>query len=231
LILPKSGAGEAETPLRPVRVWDLPTRLVHWLIAALIPFSWWSATNDHLSWHRLSGYVMLGLLGFRLIWGVIGSSTARFSDFVAGPPTVIAYLRGRSGARRIGHNPLGGWSVIALLTVLALQIGLGLFAVDEDAIEAGPLSKFVSFDTGRAITHWHHQIFWVLVALITVHLVAILVYALRRKNLIGPMITGVARLSPSLTAPAFASRTRLIIAAAVAAGLTWFVAHGLSFKP
>jgi cytochrome b len=144
---------------------------------------------------------------------------------------VLAYVRGRLGESRIGHNPLGGWSVIALLTVLALQIGLGLFAVDEDAIEAGPLSKFVSFDTGRAITHWHHQIFWVLVALIALHLSAILVYALQRKNLLGPMITGVARLSTNLTPPALASRTRMIIAAALAASLTWFVAHGLSFKP
>ncbi len=230
MILGASGAGDAETPLRPVRVWDLPTRLVHWLIAALVPFSWWSATHDHLSWHRLSGYVLMGLLAFRLIWGVVGSSTARFSRFVAGPRTVLAYARGRLGEGRIGHNPLGGWSVIALLTVLALQIGLGLFAVDEDAIEAGPLSKFVSFDTGRAITHWHHEIFWVLVALITVHLVAILIYTLRRKTLVGPMITGVARLSPSLAAPALASRTRVIIAAALAASLTWFVAHGLSFR-
>ncbi len=217
--------------VRPVRVWDLPTRLVHWLIAALIPFSWWSATSDHLSWHRMSGYVILGLVAFRLIWGFAGSSTARFTGFVTCPRTVLAYVRGRLGESRIGHNPLGGWSVMALLTVLALQTCLGLFAVDEDALEAGPLSKFVSFDTGRAITHWHHQIFWVLVALIALHLSAILVYGLRRKNLVGPMITGVARLSPSLTVPTLAARSRMIMAAALAASLTWFVAHGLSLKP
>ncbi len=231
MILAAPRAEKPDGPVRPVRVWDLPTRLVHWLVAALIPFSWWSATSDHLSWHRQSGYMILGLLAFRLIWGVVGSATARFSRFVAGPRTVLAYVRGRLGESRIGHNPLGGWSVIALLTVLALQIGLGLFAVDEDAIEAGPLSKFVSFDTGRAITHWHHQIFWVVVALVALHLSAILVYALQRKNLLGPMITGVARLSTNLTPPALASRTRMIIAAALAASLTWFVAHGLSFKP
>jgi len=109
--------------------------------------------------------------------------------------------------------------------------GLGLFAVDEDAIEAGPLSKFVSFETGRAITRWHHRIFWVLVALIALHLGAILVYGLRRKNLVGPMITGIARLSPNLTVPSLASRGRMIIVAALAASLTWFVAHGLFLIP
>ena len=77
-----------------VRVWDLPTRLVHWAIAALVPFSWWSAHAGHLPWHRLSGYSILGLVVFRLIWGVAGSSTSRFASFLRGPAAVLAYLRG-----------------------------------------------------------------------------------------------------------------------------------------
>jgi cytochrome b len=212
-----------------VTVWDLPVRLVHWLIAILIPFSWWTAHSDHLAWHRLSGYTILGLLIFRILWGVMGSSTARFSRFLAGPRRVILYLRGRLAAS-VGHNPLGGWSVMALLSVLLAQVGLGLFAVDEDAIEAGPLSKFVSFERGRAITHWHHQIFWVLVALIALHLAAILVYALRRRNLVGPMITGRAVLDPGVAAPTLAPPWRLAVAAAVALTATWVIAHGLAFK-
>jgi cytochrome b len=210
------------------RIWDLPTRLVHWTLAVLIPFSWWSATHDHLDWHLLSGEAILGLLAFRLIWGVFGSPTARFSRFLAGPRTISAYLGGRLGRVVVGHNPLGGWSVAAMLTALAVQVGLGLFSVDEDEVEAGPLSKFVDFDTGRAIAHWHHKVFWVLVALIALHLGAIVVYAVRRKNLVGPMITGVARLAPGAAAPVPAPAWRMLAAAAVALALAWFVARGLT---
>ncbi len=88
-----------------------------------------------------------------------------------------------------------------MLSVLAVQIGLGLFSVDEDEVEAGPLAKFIDFDTGRAIAHLHHKVFWVLVALICLHLLAILVYALRRRNLVGPMITGAAPLPPGAAPP------------------------------
>ncbi|HEY5204143.1 MAG TPA: cytochrome b/b6 domain-containing protein, partial [Roseiarcus sp.] len=115
---------------RSAKVWDAPTRIVHWLLAALIPFSWWSAHNDHLPWHRLSGYSILGLLAFRVIWGFVGSSTARFRQFLSGPGQVRAYLGGRLGPI-VGHNPLGGWSVLAMLTAIAVQVGLGLFSIDE----------------------------------------------------------------------------------------------------
>jgi cytochrome b len=185
-----------------------------------------SATHDHLPWHLLSGYTILGLLAFRLLWGVFGSSTARFSRFLAGPRTIAAYLSGRLG-RVVGHNPLGGWSVAAMLAVLATQVGLGLFSVDEDELNEGPLSRFVDFDTGRAIAHWHHKVFWVLVALIGVHLVAILVYALRRRNLVAPMITGVAPLGPGAHVPALAPAWRIAAAALVAFAVTWIIAHGL----
>ncbi len=208
------------------KLWDLGVRLFHWPLVVLIPFSWWSAKADHLDWHRLSGYVILGLVIFRLFWGLVGSPTARFAQFLKGPGAVMAYLRGAAAAGP-GHNPLGGWSVAALLTVLAAQLGLGLFAVDEDSIEAGPLSHFVSFDTGRAIAHLHHKLFWVLAGLIALHLAAIVVYRLRGKNLVTPMITGAAPAEPGVQVPALAPVLRLIPVAAVAAGLAWFVAHGL----
>jgi cytochrome b len=159
---------------------------------------------------------------------VFGSPTARVSRFLAGPRTIAAYLGGRLGRVVVGHNPLGGWSVAAMLTVLATQIGLGLFSVDEDEVEAGPLARFVDFDTGRAIAHWHHKVFWVLVALVGLHLAAILVYALRRKNLVGPMITGMAPIAPGAAAPVRAPAWRIAAAAVIAVGLAWFVSQGLA---
>src|SRR5437588_7524003 len=126
-------------------VWDLPVRLVHWLLAALIAFSWWSVHNHHTDWHIWSGCAILTLLIFRVLWGFFGSSTARFAGFVRGPKTVLAYLRGRwSGT---GHTPLGALSVLVLFGALAIQVGLGLISEDEDGIYNGPLYRLVSIDT------------------------------------------------------------------------------------
>ena len=213
---------------RRARVWDAPTRAVHWSIAALVPFSWWSAHADHLPWHRLSGYAILGLLIFRLIWGVAGSSTARFATFLRGPAAALAYARGRAGAV-VGHNPLGGWSVAAMLLALTVQLSLGLFATDEDSLEAGPLSRFLTFDASRAVARLHHLTFWILLALIVLHLVAVAWYGLRGRDLTGPMIVGDARLAPGEPAPRMAPAWRIAPAAAAAAALAWFVAHGLRF--
>jgi cytochrome b len=207
-------------------VWDLPTRATHGLLAILIPFSWWSAKSDHLPWHRMSGYVILGLLVFRLIWGFVGSPTARFAQFLKGPAAVARYVRGQA-KEAVGHNPLGGWSVMALLAVTALQVGLGLFAVDEDSVEAGPLSSLVSFDTGRAIAHLHHRLFWVLAGLIALHLAAIAVYALRGRNLVGPMVDGRASVEAHADVPPLVRPWRAVPVAALAAAVAWFVAHGL----
>lgn len=209
-----------------VALWDFPTRLVHWSVAALVPFSWWSATHDHLPWHRLSGYLILGLLIFRLVWGFAGPASARFGAFLKGPAAVAAYLRGRAGPV-LGHNPLGGWSVAAMLAALALQVGLGLFSVDEDGFEPGPLSRFLSFDASRAVAKLHHLTFWLLLALIALHLGAIAFHAARGRNLIGPMITGRAALVPGADAPRPVPAWRTLAAALAAAALAWFVARGL----
>ena len=214
--------------LAKILVWDLPVRLVHWLMALLIPFSWWSAENDEMELHRLSGYVLLGLLLFRLIWGFVGSEPARFARFVKGPGAVRRYLRGDREGATVGHNPLGGWSVVAMFAVLALQIGLGLFAVDEDGLESGPLSYLVSFDTARTIHELHHNNFWLLAGLILLHVGAILWYLLvRRKNLVAAMITGRTRAEDGAVGPAMASPMRALAAMLVAAAAAWFVARGL----
>jgi cytochrome b len=169
-------------------VWDLPLRLFHWLLAGLIAFSWWSVTYHHTGWHIWSGCAILTLLIFRLLWGFVGSSTARFAHFVRGPGSVVGYFRGNW--RGIGHNPLGAISVLALLLAVAVQVGLGLIAEDEDGIFFGPLATKVSIDTSDKARDIHELWFYVLLGLIVLHLLAILYYRLRGRELTWPMITG-----------------------------------------
>ena len=147
------------------RVWDIPTRVVHWSFVLGLAFSWWTAETGRLEWHRWSGYTLLALVLFRVYWGFAGSSTARFRNFVRGPRAIREYLRAPP-AVTVGHNPLGALSVLALLGLLLMQIVLGLFAVDVDGIESGPLSLYVSFETGRACAEWHEVVFNALLALI-----------------------------------------------------------------
>ena len=118
-----------------------------------------------MDWHRWAGFAVLGLLVFRLSWGVLGGSTARFSHFVKGPGAAFAYLKGLFGRKAgpaAGHNPLGGWSVVALILTLIAVVVFGLFAEDVDGIESGPLARFVDFDTGRMASKLHHLSFDVL---------------------------------------------------------------------
>jgi cytochrome b len=207
-----------------VRVWDVPTRLIHWLIVVLVAASWWTAENGHMDWHRYSGYGLLGLVLFRVYWGIAGASTARFGQFVRGPRVIAGYLRGRWETLP-GHNPLGALSTLVLLALLLAQIVLGLFAVDVDGIESGPLSTHVSFATGRLCAKLHHQIFDVLTVVITLHVVAVLYYVLvKKQNLITAMFHGKREYVQELPAVVNASKVRLILGAVVVAALTWFVA-------
>ncbi len=174
-----------------VRVWDIPTRLVHWVLVLLFCVSWWSARHQELELHRYSGYALLGTVLFRVYWGLVGSDTARFAKFIKGPRVVWQYLRGTFKPTQAGHNPLGALSVAALLTLLLSQVVLGLFSVDVDGLQSGPLSRLVSFETGRACANVHHWVFNGLLALIGLHLAAIVFYrVVKRSDLIGPMISG-----------------------------------------
>lgn len=175
-------------------VWDLPVRLVHWLLALLIAFSWWSVHHHHTNWHIWSGCAILGLLIFRILWGFVGSSTARFSSFVRAPRALGDYWAGRWSG--IGHNPLGALSVLALLAAVAVQVGLGLVSQDEDGIYMGPLARLVSSDTSDKARDIHELWFNVILALIVLHLAAIIFYRLRGKRLTLPMITGRAAIDP-----------------------------------
>ena len=217
----------------PVRVWDLPTRLLHWLVVALVGFSWGAAAYGKMDLHRLSGLVLLGLVTFRLIWGFIGSNTARFGNFLRSPADVIAYLRSDSSGthkpgQKPGHNPIGGYSVLAMLLLLMLQIGTGLFSVDIDGLESGPLSFLVSFGSGRTAAEIHRLSFTALQIIVVIHVIVVIYYlVVRKRNLVRPMVTGSDRQIESTSGALVpAGWARLILAATIAATLAWLTANG-----
>jgi len=176
-------------------VWDLPVRLFHWLLVGLIGFSWWSVKSHHVDWHIWSGIAILTLLLFRLMWGFVGSSTARWTNFIRGPRAVLDYLRGRWVG--IGHTPLGGLSVVAMFLLMGTQVGLGLFNEDEDGLYAGPLANFLSPDTTEKIHELHELNFKLLLGLIVLHIGAIIYYRVRGKQLTMPMISGRGATNPA----------------------------------
>lgn len=175
-----------------ILVWDLPLRLFHWLLVLLVVTSFVSAKigGNAMQLHMLSGYTVLALLLFRILWGFLGGTHARFASFVRGPASVIAYLRGHGAERHLGHNPAGAWSVIFMLAALLLQAATGLFANDDISTE-GPLAKLVSKALSDRITGVHHLNVKLLLALIGLHLSAIVFYLVHKhENLVKPMITG-----------------------------------------
>jgi cytochrome b len=189
-------APAADAAFAPVRVWDLPTRVFHWLLALLVVFSIVSALigGGAMVWHMRSGYAVFTLLLFRLVWGFLGGRWSRFATFLYAPSTSLRYLRGESlpdEHHHVGHNPLGAWSVFALLGVLAVQVASGLVADDEIAAN-GPLVRFVSSATSSAATRWHKNFGqWIIVTLVILHLGAIAFYWLKRRhNLVAPMLHG-----------------------------------------
>lgn len=206
------------------RVWDLPTRLAHWLVALGVAGAWLSAqaSLDAFTWHAVCGYAVLVLVAFRLVWGFAGTRHARFASFVRGPRAVWRYLRAPASAadqrRSVGHNPAGGWSVLALLATLLVAAASGLFA--NDAVSnVGPLFGWVSGAASDHLTHLHHVAFRALQALVGLHVAAIAYYrVVRRENLVRPMLTG---RKPAADVPPDAEigASRLALAATILAAL------------
>ena len=217
-----------ETAFKPIRVWDLPTRLFHWLLVILVALSFVTAEigGTTMQYHARSGYTILALLLFRFVWGFIGGRHSRFAAFVCGPVAVKKYaagLLGRNHPPYLGHNPLGGWSVIAMLLALFVQAGTGLFAND-DIMTQGPLFAWVSNQTSNWLTRIHTFNQGVIVLLVCVHVGAIAFYFFfKGENLLQPMITGVKRWTGEAAESATDHIWPAIAVAALAAIAVWLL--------
>ena len=181
-----------------IRVWDLPIRLFHWLLVACIVGSLICVNigGNAIQWHAYFGYSILTLLIFRIIWGFIGSTHARFASFLPNREAITNYLQGKS-PRFLGHNPIGALSVFALLLVLSIQAVTGLFVDDEIAFQ-GPLSKYLSESSVSFFSEVHESNQVVIYILIAIHIAAIWYYKkLKGEDLIRPMISGDKEIDPS----------------------------------
>ena len=212
--------------MKRIPIWDLPTRIFHWTLLVLVVAAVISAQigGNAMAWHGRFGAGILGLLAFRLTWGVIGSTYARFTTFVRGPGAIIAYLKGQW--QGLGHNPLGALSVLAMLLVLLTQGLTGLFA-DDDIAFKGPYAILVSTDTSVWITSWHKTNVWILGGLIATHLGAIAYYArVKKENLLKPMVLGYKEVRLEEAKPATGGGVGpLVVALAIGTGALW-VANG-----
>ncbi len=194
--LPAKTPAPLQAQRRVIRLWDLPLRLFHWLLVAAVAFAIFTAKagGDWMVWHGRTGIFITALLGFRLTWGIVGSSTARFVNFAPRRKTLLAYLRGRW--RGLGHNPLGACSVFLLLALLAAQAVTGLLANDDIDFE-GPWFNAINKDWSDRLTAWHHHLSNYLLVFIGLHLAAILFHlVVARTNLLTPMLTGKKEIDP-----------------------------------
>lgn len=213
--------------MRKVLVWDAPTRLFHWLAASLVAAAYGTWRLNWMDWHAWIGDALLALLLFRLLWGILGSETARFSGFLAGPRQVAHHLARalrREPDRQIGHNPAGGWMVMLLLALMLGETLTGIY-VNNDVADEGPLTELVPASIANLITDLHRILWQALVAAVALHLTAFVVYAVaKRQNLVLPMITGRKRLPAAIGQPRLAGSARALLlfacSAAAAAALT-----------
>lgn len=216
---------------RTIKVWDLPTRIFHWLLAILVVAAFvtgWLGGNL-IEWHGRAGIAITGLLAFRLVWGFVGSTYARFADFVPGPAHIWAHIRGEWSG--LGHNPFGALSVLVLLGVLIFQAVSGLVSNDDIAF-TGPLYALVSKDTSDWLSSLHRQNFWVIIVLVSLHVLAILFYVhVKKDNLVKPMITGVKEVSDPEARTAQGGGAVALVLALVVAGFTVWVAMGGLLPP
>ena len=216
--------------MRKITIWDAPTRLFHWLAAALVAAAYVTWRLDWMDWHARVGYALLALVLFRLLWGFFGSETARFARFLASPRAAarhLAHIFRREPDRQLGHNPAGGWMVILLLALLLGETLTGVY-VNNDVADEGPLTEIVPAPIANLIDALHTVFWWTLLVAVALHVLAIGIYwALKRQNLVLPMITGRKTLPPDTQPPALAGPLRALVIFAgsvlVAAALVTFL--------
>lgn len=211
-----------------VRIWDLPTRLFHWLLASAVVALVITAKlgGNAMNWHLWLGHVVMALLIFRLLWGIFGGYWSRFSHFLYGPVTLLRYLRGQSSPQHhAGHSPLGALSVWGMLLVLMAQVVSGLLADDEIAF-SGPLTRFVSGDTVALASNYHaHWGQYLIYLLVGLHLLAVAYYSYHRRGLVRAMVTGDKSLPSAMPGARDSAGTRVLAAilATLASGIAWWV--------
>ncbi|MCB5183629.1 cytochrome b/b6 domain-containing protein [Methylobacillus gramineus] len=214
--------------MKHINTWDFPLRFFHWSLVALFAIAIITVKigGNALEWHVISGEALLALLIFRVLWGFAGGTYAKFSNFIRGPRAIIGYLKG-TGDKTIGHNPLGGWSVIAMLLLLLAQAVTGLFSND-DIFTEGPLYSLIDKDTSDYLTYLHTINQYILYGLIGLHIAAIIYYRLfKRENLVKAMITGRKQVHHSLPDTHASQGGHVILGSillAVSAGIVWFIA-------
>jgi len=213
-----------------IQVWDLPLRIFHWLLALAVAGAIVTGEigGNLIDWHGRIGVLILGLLVFRVIWGFVGTTHARFASFFPTPASLSAYLNGKW--QGVGHNPLGALSVFALLGVLATLVGAGLFANDDIAFQ-GPLFSLVDKSLSDKLSGVHALVFNVLAVLLVFHIAAIVFYAkVKKRNLVVPMLTGKADV-PQAQAVAVSKtgKLRFLAALVIAAAAVWGVKYGVHY--
>ena len=211
-----------------VKVWDLPTRLFHWVLVIAFAVSAYSAFQDKYgdfaAIHLWSGFTVLTLVVWRILWGFWGSNTSRFGHFLKSPKTALEYtktLSSKDAPQTVGHNPLGGYSVALMLILLLAQAMLGLFATDGMFFD-GPLSAYASGYTSD-ITELHETLGYILFGVIGLHLIVIVFYWARKKtNLLKPMITGAKPVTEDTPAPTIKSSLLALVCLGAIASLLYF---------
>lgn len=192
----EASSSQPSADLQPVKVWDISIRVFHWSLALLIGFLWWSGTEGvEMENHVLAGYAVLALVSYRIIWGILGSYHARFTSFIRSPLSTLKaipdVLSVRSDSHYTGHNPVGGWMVVALLMILLAQGISGLGTTDDIFID-GPLVEYLEEEMVALFSDWHTTLPDYLIAMVILHLAAVFYHdAVKRERLIRSMITGI----------------------------------------
>lgn len=210
-----------QSQLKQIKVWDFPVRAFHWSMVILLGALWWSADAGEMSLHQIFAYLLMTLLAFRLVWGIIGSDTAKFTHFIRSPKTVVQYAKDKQNSQSLGHNPLGGYMVVLLLSLLTIQLVTGLFATD-DIFTEGPFYSHVSSDIASTLTWVHKQNFNLILGFAVMHVLAVIVYLVKGENLITAMITGYKRVQGEFKQPKMAHIWLALTVFAVLFTGVWF---------